>query len=376
MQLHLPHQRYECTGCGRCCRASWTIAVDDQAESGVRTSQAYERKKRQGYRPLQIVEERLALSKAPDNTCVFLDSDDRCELHQELGGPAKPIVCQTYPYLFIETPDGVFTALSYACPAVLESQGDWVEQSRDSLTTFLTARWSDVPQGPVVGSLIEVCRGQTITWEEYQQLEFKLLEALVPLDPVRSLLHMAVSLLAATSSANESFPLAQVDFGKPCNFGGFDLELLSMVSCNLIAVTEDLTEPQQRAELGSRLWNGGFYDSPKLGARLAGFHLLQPVHHELRELLERYVRQAILGKRLLLGTVVSRLLALACGLSILLLYQRALEDKESPGVLSPLATDRAFTLVESELLSHTRSFDGFFQEFEEALGSIRDTLRT
>lgn len=374
MRIHLPHHRYECTGCGRCCRAAWTIAVDDLAEPGIRKSRSYEIKKAQGYLPLKVVGERLALDKAPDNTCVFLDSENLCDLHGELGGLAKPIVCQTYPYLFIETPDGVFTALSYACPAVLENHGDWVEQERESLTSLLAARWDDMPQAPSVGERIEVCRGQSISWTEYQEFEPKLLAAYSPADPTGSLLRMAVNLLLLSSPGDQTLPLTNVDLDRTYNFGGFDLQLLAMVTCNLMAVTEDITDPRERAELGSLLWNGGAYHSPKLNATLSGFRLMQPEHQELAALLERYVHQAVLGKRLLLGTVVSRLLALACGISVLLFYQHALEAQETPGVFSWSATDRAFTLVESELLSHTRSFDGFFQEFEEALLSIRDTL--
>ena len=377
MQIHLPHHRYECTGCGRCCRAAWTIAVDDLAEPGIRQSHSYASKKSQGYRPLKVVGERLALSKAPDNTCVFLDSDNLCDLHGELGARAKPIVCQTYPYLFIETPDGVYTALSYACPAVLEQHGDWVEQERESLTSLLNTRWDDLPQAPSIGQRIEVCRGQSISWSEYRELEPRLLDAFSPQDPVCSLLRIAVNLLVTTSSQHQAFPLPALNLEKTPNLGGFDLQLLAMVSCNLMAVTEDdITDPKERAELGSLLWNGGAYHSTKLNANLSGFHLMKPQHQELAEVVERYVQQAVLGKRLLLGTVVSRLLALACGISVLLFYQQALELQEASGAFSWSAMDRAFTLVESELLSHTRSFDGFFQEFEEALSNIRDTLQT
>ena len=78
------------------------------------------------------------------------------------------------------------------------------------------------------------------------------------------------------------------------------------------------------------------------------------------------------GKRLLIGTVASRLLALVCGIAILLFYSEAFQ---SQGEGEEAALDRAFTLVESELLSHTRSFDGFFVEFEEALRNVRDSLR-
>lgn len=149
-----------------------------------------------------------------------------------------------------------------------------------------------------------------------------------------------------------------------------------MVSCNLMAVTDDeISEPEERARLGSLLWNRGCHFSSKLGVTLSDFSLLQPESQELRELIDGYLRQSIVGKRLLVaGTVVSRILALACGVSILLFYDRALRQKDGPQAFCWEAVDRAFTLVESELLSHTHSFDGFFLEFEEVLGNICASL--
>lgn len=365
MRLHLPHHRYECTGCGRCCRANWSILVEAAAEPAIRNSRAYQEKTRAGYRPLKVVSERLTISRDAENSCLFLTRDMICEIHAELGSEAKPIVCQTYPYLFTQTPDGIYTALSYACPAVLEQSGSWVESQRPALEFMLESRWNDIPTAESVGDRIEVRRGHQISWSDYLELEARILEAVSPDDPVGSLLTVAVNLLLDARSLSS-----------PYNLGGFDRELLTMVSCNLLAVTEDgVTDPVERAQLGSLLWNGGGHFSSKLGVELRDFRLLRPSRPELGRQINAYLRQAILGKRLLSGTVVSRLLALSCGLSIMLFYQRALGQNSDSDEAQQAATDRAFTLVESELLTHTRSFDGFFLEFEDALTGVRDALR-
>ncbi len=382
VQLHLPHHRYECTSCGRCCRAAWTIAVDRVGEEALRQSQTYQSQQRSGYQPLKTVSERVALARDENNACLFLTSDNFCEIHAELGGTQKPIVCQTYPYLFTETPDGVYTSLSYACPAVLEGQGGWVEEQRAALETLLELRWDDLPRAASVGNQVEICRDLWWEWSDYLQLETRLLELFSADDPAGSLLELAGRLLFFAKSHGLD-ALSESVVAAPSRFAGFDQQLLAMVSCNLIAVTEDgLTDPQERAQLGNLLWNGGAHVSSKLGVKLRGFTLLKPHRPELSAVVESYVRQAIFGKRLLKGTVVSRLLAMACGLSILLFYQKALEDREVPrafdesksgGALSE-SIDRAFTLMESELMSHTVSFDGFFSEFEEALTQVRDSL--
>jgi Fe-S-cluster containining protein len=319
MTLHLPpQQHFECTVCGRCCRVPWTIPVEPPAEAVIRESEAFQRRVREGYQPLVVVAERLSLARQEDKSCTFLDQDG-CELHREVGGERKPVVCQTFPYLFTETPDGLFTSLSYACPAVLEDSGALVEESRPSLERFVEQFRDDLPQAPVVKDRVEVLRGSAMSWANYLKLEGEILRAFSVERPVQSLLGMAVHLVW-TEPLEGDYPLPVTPLDSPYNFGGFDLQLLSMVSCNLIAITEDVSDPQERAQLGSLLWNGGRHQSSKFGIELPAFELLQPAHPETALAIERYVRQAIFGKRLLIGTIVSRLLGTACGLTILLFY--------------------------------------------------------
>ncbi len=349
--------------------------VEPSAEPAIRNSHAYREKARAGYHPLKVISDRLIVSRDDENSCLFLTSDQACEIHAELGSQAKPIVCQTYPYLFTQTPDGIYTALSHACPAVLEQTGPWVESQRPALEAMLESRWNEVPTAGCVGDKVEVRRGHWISWSDYLELESRILDALSADDPAGSLLTVAVNLLMVTIDRREDQPLGG-SLSTPCNLGGFDRELLAMVSCNLIAVTEDgMSDPLERARLGSLLWNGGGHFSSKLGVELRDFALLRPDSLELSRMIDTYVRQAIFGKRLVNGTIVSRLLALSCGLSILLFYQRALGRGSDSEESQRAATDRAFTLVESEMLTHTRSFDGFFLEFEDALAGVRDALR-
>ena len=376
MKLHLPaEQSFECTSCGRCCRASWTIAVEAPAEPAIRASQAYRDRARDGFQPLTLLQERVAVARKPDNSCTFLDQENLCELHRELGGTHKPLVCQTYPYLLTETPDGIFVTLSYACPAVSEGTGPKVEEQRAYLEQMLAARGDEMPQAPPVEETIEVTLGHRLAWPEYLKLEEELLGGLSAQDPVSSLLGAAVHLIwAEPQVGGGDFQRPPEGFGlaRPYNFAGFDRQLASMVSCNLLATTEDVTDPQERAQLGSYLWNGGHHPSTRFGLVLPAFQLSRPVSSSAQERVARYLRGAIFGKRLLLGSVVSRLLALTCGVAILLFYVEAFS---ASGDDETTAFDRAFTLIESELLSHTRSFDGFFLEFEEALRNVRDELR-
>lgn len=312
------------------------------------------------------------MARKPDNSCTFLDQDNLCELHRELGGERKPLVCQTFPYLLTETPDGIFITLSYACPAVSEGMGPEVEQQRAYLEQMIASRGEEMPQAPPVAQTVEITRDHGMAWNDYRMLEEELLAGLSQRDPVSSLLGAAVHLIWAEPEGDFQRPPGGFGLARPYNFAGFDRQLASMVSCNLLSITEDVTDPQERARLGSFLWNGGHHPSTRFGLVLPAFQLSQPASASAQERVARYLRGAIFGKRLLLGSVVSRLLALTCGVAILLFYVEAFTAN---GDDEATAFDRAFTLVESELLSHTRSFDGFFLEFEEALRSVRDELR-
>ena len=375
MKLHLPtDQSFACTSCGRCCRACWTIAVEPEAEPAIRSSQAYQARVREGFLPLTIQQERVAVARKHDNSCTFLDQDNLCELHRELGGEHKPVVCQTYPYLLTETPDGIFITLSYACPAVSEGTGPPVEQQRAYLEQMISRRGDKVPQTPRVTESVEMTRGHNLSWSEYRKLEDELLAGLSQQDPVSSLLGAAVHLIWVEPATGDfQRPAGGFGLTRPYNFAGFDRQLATMVTCNLLAITEDVTDPQERAQLGSFLWNGGRHSSTRFGLTLPMFQLCRPSGPSAQQRVSRYLRGAIFGKRLLLGSVVSRLLALTCGIAILLFYVEAFTAN---GDDETTAFDRAFTLIESELLSHTRSFDGFFLEFEEALRSVRDELRS
>jgi Fe-S-cluster containining protein len=372
VKLHLPpEQRFECTSCGRCCRAAWTIAVDAPAEPGIRDSLAFGIRAREGYLPLILVEGRLATARSADRSCTFLDDANLCELHRELGGEQKPLVCQTYPYLLTETPDGIYATLSYACPAALENVGPPLQDEQAGLERLIARRWPEMPQGTPVGQRVEVLSGSWLDWTDYLRLEVEILKAFNPAQPVESLLGAAIHLILAQSEEGD-FALPQGGLALPYNFGEFDRQLATMVSCNLIAIAEEVTAPEERAQLGSLLWNGGRYVSNRFQQELPVFSLRRPSTELAQELIGRYVRNAVFGKRLLAGTVVSRLLGLVCGLAILLFYTEAFSQQDSDGLPG---LDRAFTLVESELLSHTRSFDGFFVEFETSLCNVRDSLR-
>ena len=40
------------------------------------------------------------IRKRADGACGFLSANDRCRIHEELGGEAKPLACRVFPFRF------------------------------------------------------------------------------------------------------------------------------------------------------------------------------------------------------------------------------------------------------------------------------------
>lgn len=64
------------------------------------------------------------IRKRADGACGFLTDDNRCRIHQELGGSHKPLTCRVFPYQFHPAPDAVIVTTSFGCPTVAANDGE------------------------------------------------------------------------------------------------------------------------------------------------------------------------------------------------------------------------------------------------------------
>ena len=62
------------------------------------------------------------LCRTEGGWCVFLDDTRRCTIHAALGGPAKPRVCQLFPWEFKATPEGISVTVSNECRGISEAR--------------------------------------------------------------------------------------------------------------------------------------------------------------------------------------------------------------------------------------------------------------
>lgn len=89
--------RHGCTGCGACCQGAVVHLLDGEAD--LVEAQAAEL----GI-PEPVIDGKL---RASGGRCAFLDDQRRCRIHAHFGGNAKPLVCRQFPFVVVQTEDGL-----------------------------------------------------------------------------------------------------------------------------------------------------------------------------------------------------------------------------------------------------------------------------
>ncbi len=117
------YERFSCSMCAACCK-SWTIQVtqgyvkqwqdfwSQQAE--VRYQQPFVQQNSQDPNASAV------LAKQKDGvSCIFLQKDNSCLVHQRLGPEAKPEACQSYPRMIRAQSNGYMTTYALkSCQSV------------------------------------------------------------------------------------------------------------------------------------------------------------------------------------------------------------------------------------------------------------------
>lgn len=97
----------------------------------------------------QLDGQRARVLRTIGGRCVFLDRNQRCIIHKELGAAAKPAVCQVYPFNVAVTPDGIaHISLNMECGGFAEgARGPLLEHALgDQLEVILSQPAMRVPE--------------------------------------------------------------------------------------------------------------------------------------------------------------------------------------------------------------------------------------
>jgi Fe-S-cluster containining protein len=168
-----PNVSYECVQCGKGCFNAWDIHVE---------APVVERMKGHVLE-LRVIQERgsaflvdgdgFRINKGDDHPrCGFLNEEMLCGIHADTGYESKPLTCQQYPYLLVQTPDGkILVSAAYSCTAVSEDIGPPLSQSQPEIEALI-ARGGRVHK--LDAGRIEILPPWVAAWTEVAEYEDEL----------------------------------------------------------------------------------------------------------------------------------------------------------------------------------------------------------
>ena len=117
----IPDTRFDCNGCGDCCRSYSLGPVEPEVIAGLEEAGIDRLWPAAGEAPWH--EERVdeedgrkrVYLRRREGGCVFLRPDNLCAIHALLGAEAKPWFCRYFPFTLLAEPDAVTLALRREC---------------------------------------------------------------------------------------------------------------------------------------------------------------------------------------------------------------------------------------------------------------------
>lgn len=178
MSFHfLPGQNYDCVRCAKGCKTGLRVLVDPYARRKLEGSLLELRVIQDYQEPIVAGEDGQSyLTHKPNGHCVLLQEDEGlCSIHAEMGIEAKPIICRTFPFSIVPTPDGYYVGASFLCTAVQQNRGRPLAEHQGEVEAILEGvRFTRVGDEPVA-----VWEQAVMEWSTYRELEAQLDEAVV-----------------------------------------------------------------------------------------------------------------------------------------------------------------------------------------------------
>jgi Fe-S-cluster containining protein len=157
-----PEQRFTCSQCGRCCRRPWEIVLTRSEAETYRqagaarwyraTESGTEGTDRDPFEPIPNHLPFHRIRKRDDGACGFLSPQNRCRIHEELGGARKPLTCRMFPYRFHPVERDVHVTTSFCCPTTLQNLGAPLAEQKPEIAA-LRAEWFGVHSEKSAGAV-------------------------------------------------------------------------------------------------------------------------------------------------------------------------------------------------------------------------------
>ena len=131
-------QNWDCHVTGTCCK-EYHVALSDAERKRIEEQNWDEEKDLGGHSPFEKIgtfRKRYFLNHREDGSCVFLNQDGRCQIHEKHGYEAKPLPCRLFPFVLVPVGDHWRVSLRFACPSAAANKGRGVVDHKKDLQTF------------------------------------------------------------------------------------------------------------------------------------------------------------------------------------------------------------------------------------------------
>jgi Fe-S-cluster containining protein len=117
------------------------------------------------------------IRKRADGACGFLSGDNRCRIHEELGGEAKPLACRVFPFRFHQVEGQPLVTTSASCPTIVKNEGAPLAAQAKEIAA-LRSEWARA--FPETGGPLLFTRGRPIAPETLAAIKAALKRMLDP----------------------------------------------------------------------------------------------------------------------------------------------------------------------------------------------------
>lgn len=118
-------ENWDCHQCGYCCRGSLVPLSREDVER-LRSQKWDEQPEFRNTRIMvanRSSSSPFRLAHRSDGSCVFLGNNGLCRIHSQLGGHAKPTICQTFPLQLVPHEKQAVLTIRRACPSAAADLG-------------------------------------------------------------------------------------------------------------------------------------------------------------------------------------------------------------------------------------------------------------
>jgi lysine-N-methylase len=162
-------QNWDCHSCSNCCR-EYDVPVTAEERRRIEAQGWVNDPELRGQRLFRGKglwwRRRYRLAHRKGGGCVFLDTDNRCRIHERFGAQAKPLACRLFPFVLVPAGDHWRVGLRFACPSAAAADGRPLSAHNSELEQL--ARLLEGQEGRAVAAVPPppLQAGQRVEWRD------------------------------------------------------------------------------------------------------------------------------------------------------------------------------------------------------------------